>query len=151
MPLKMDEIKDHPRNVMFWEFRNNKNATETAKIFPCVHDQGVGTDCYVRNCFSQLPSGVTSWRDVHRPGNLSDLDQDPLRELLESNPPKSTREKAVYLNTLSSPGIRWAVWYSCQWNQWQIRGRKVPRFGCATLRWASCNLCPLFIALDLAV
>ena len=36
-------------------------------------------------------------------------------------------------------------------NQWQIRGRKAPNFGRATSRWASCNLCPLCIALDLAV
>ena len=35
--------------------------------------------------------------------------------------------------------------------QWQIRNRKAPSFGWATLGWASFNLCPLSIALDLAV
>ena len=36
-------------------------------------------------------------------------------------------------------------------DQWQIRGRKAPNFGWVTFGWASCNLCPLCIALDLAV
>ena len=35
--------------------------------------------------------------------------------------------------------------------QWQIRGQKAPSFGWATFGWASCNLCPLCIALDLVV
>ena len=35
--------------------------------------------------------------------------------------------------------------------QWQIRGRKAPNFGWATFGWASCNLCPRCIALDLGV
>ena len=58
------------------------------------------------------------------------------------------------LNTPSIPWpFGWAVWHSCRMgyrNQWQIRGRKAPNFGWATLGWASCNLCPLCIALDLA-
>ena len=48
----------------------------------------------------------------------------------------------------------WAIWHSCRMgdrNQWQIRGRKVPNFGWATFGWASCILCPLCMALDLAV
>ena len=45
-----------------------------------------------------------------------------------------------------------AVWYSCRMGyQWQIRGRKAPNFGWATFRGASGNLCPLCMALDLAV
>ena len=44
-------------------------------------------------------------------------------------------------------GIRvgWGV------KQWQIRVRKAPNFSLATFGWASCKLCPLCIALDLAV
>ena len=55
-----------------------------------------------------------------------------------------------------NPELRkcWAVWDSCRMgyrNQWQIRGRKAPSFNRATFGWASCNLCPLCIARDLAV
>ena len=33
----MEELKMHIRHVMFREFKNNKNATETAKIISCVY------------------------------------------------------------------------------------------------------------------
>ena len=35
----------------------------------------------------------------------------------------------------------WAIWHSCRMgyqHQWQIRGRKAPNLGWATLGWASC-------------
>ena len=62
---------------------------------------------------------------------------------------KKTAAILVYLpGLLAGPsGIRvgWGI------NQWQIRGRKAPNFGWDTFGWASCNLCPLCIALDFAV
>ena len=59
----------------------------------------------------------------------------------------------LFSYTYYLPGFCWAFWHSC-WmgyrNQWQIRGRKAPKFGWATFGWVSCNLCSLCIALDLA-
>ena len=46
---------------------------------------------------------------------------------------------------LSGIRVGWGI------KQWQIRGRKAPNFGWATFGWASCNLCPLCIALDFVV
>ena len=46
---------------------------------------------------------------------------------------------------LSGIRVRWGI------EQWQIRVQKAPNFSWATFGWASCNLCPLCIALDLVV
>ena len=45
----MKEMKVHIRYVMLWEFKNNKNNTETARKISSVYGQDVITDCYVRN------------------------------------------------------------------------------------------------------
>ena len=34
---------------MLWEFKNNKNATETARKISCIYSEGVITELYVRN------------------------------------------------------------------------------------------------------
>ena len=41
-----------------------------------------------------------------KPGRSSDLNQDPLRELVECNPRKSTQELALDLNTSQSSMCR---------------------------------------------
>ena len=66
---------------MLWELKNNKNATKTAKKISSIYDQGVITDCYVRNWFSKFCSADTSLRDEPRNARSSDLVQDTLREL----------------------------------------------------------------------
>ena len=47
MPLKMEELKVHIWHVMLWEFKNNKNATETAKKISSIHGHRVITDCQI--------------------------------------------------------------------------------------------------------
>ena len=98
----MDELKVHIRHVMLWEFKNKKNATETAKKICNVYGQDIITDRQVRNWFAKFRSGDMSLKDERRPGRSSDLDEDALRELLESNPRKSTRELALVLNASQS-------------------------------------------------
>ena len=76
---------------MLWEFENKKNATETSK--KCIiYGQGVITDHQIQNWFSKFPYGDKSLRDEFRPRQSSDLDQGALREFVECNPCKSTRE-----------------------------------------------------------
>ena len=41
----MEELKVHIQHVMLWEFKNNKNATRTAKKICSVYGQGDITDC----------------------------------------------------------------------------------------------------------
>ena len=73
---------------------------------------------------------------------------------VEVNKVYSTKYQMKIINYFYFPGllagpsgirVRWGI------KQWQIRGRKAPRFGLATFGWASCNLCRLCIALGLAV
>ena len=66
---------------MLWEFKNNKNAEETAQKIFIVYDQVVITDPQVWNWFSKFCSDDTSLRDKPRWRCLSDLDQDALRDL----------------------------------------------------------------------
>ena len=73
---------------MFWEFKNNKNAIETAKKICTVYDQDMMTDYQVQNWFSKFCSGNTSLRDKPRPRYTLDPNQDALRELVEGNPCK---------------------------------------------------------------
>ena len=59
----MEEPKVHIKHVMLWEFKNNKDATETAQKNSSVHGQGIITDRYARNWFSMFCSGDTLLRD----------------------------------------------------------------------------------------
>ena len=60
---------------VMWQFKNYKNAVETAKKISSVYGQDVITDCQVCNWFSKFPSSDTSMRHELRPGCSSDLDQ----------------------------------------------------------------------------
>ena len=59
----MKELIEHIWQVMLWEFKNNKNFTETAHKIPSVYGQDVITDCWVQNWFSKFCSDDTSLRD----------------------------------------------------------------------------------------
>ena len=94
--------KVHIWHVILWEFKNNKNAIETAKKICSVCARKVITDCQVQNWFSKFHSGDTSLRHDPRPGRSSHLDPDALRKVTECNPHKSTQEFALDLNTSQS-------------------------------------------------
>ena len=60
---------------MLWEFKNNKNTTETVKKICSIYGQGVNADCQVQNWFSKFHSGHMSLRDESRPECSSDPNQ----------------------------------------------------------------------------
>ena len=95
----MKELKVHIWQVLLWEFKSKKNRSETVKKFSSVYDHDIIADYQVENWFSKFRSGETSFRDEFRPGHLSDLDLDVLREFMECNPRKRTRELSLDLNT----------------------------------------------------
>ena len=78
----MKELKVHIWLVMLWEFKNNKNATESKKKVFSVYSRGVITHCQVGNWFLEFRSGDTSLSDESWPGRLSELDQDALTEFI---------------------------------------------------------------------
>ena len=61
----MEELRVHIWHVM-WEFKNNKNAAETAKKNSCIYDQGIITDCQVCKWFSKFHSGNIMLRNEPR-------------------------------------------------------------------------------------
>ena len=98
---KMEEVKVDIRHVM-WEFKNDKNATETPKKISSGYSQDVITYCHVWDWFSKLHSGDRSPRDESRPGCSSNIDQDALRELMPFNPHKNTQKLTLDFNTFQS-------------------------------------------------
>ena len=93
---------------MLWEFKNNKNATETAKKNCNVYGQGVITDCQVQIYFSRFRCRNTSLRNEPRPGHSLNLDQDALRELEESRPQHIPINNLPPLDKKSEPAMRLA-------------------------------------------
>ena len=70
----MDELKVHIRHVMLWEFKNNKNATETVREIFIVCGLGVNTDSQILNWFTNF--GFDGRRDKPRPESSSNFNQD---------------------------------------------------------------------------
>ena len=54
----MKELKVHIQYVMLWEFKNNKNVTEIAKVISSVYGQGIITNCKAQNCFLKYSGDV---------------------------------------------------------------------------------------------
>ena len=74
----MVEIKVHIRHFILWEFKNNKDTTETAK--ETCSGQGVITNYQVWNCFSKFRSGDSSLKNESRQGHSLNPSQDALKE-----------------------------------------------------------------------
>ena len=92
----------HIWHVMVLEFKNNKNATETAKKICSLYNQSFIMDCQVWNWFSKFCSGDASLIEEPRPGCSSDLNQEnwwkcslhkSTWELAHSNPQSATTWK----------------------------------------------------------
>ena len=98
-PFKMDNLKG-----MLREFKQGHNAAETAEKICSVYSEGVITDRTMRNCFVKFCSGNMTLQDEPHAGRTSDIDDEELRQLIESGTHQSTRELAQKLNT-SQPTI----------------------------------------------
>ena len=72
----MEELKVYIRRVMLWEFKDNENATETAKKIRNVHGQRVITGRHVPNWFLKFYSVDKSLRNEPKSGCSSDINQD---------------------------------------------------------------------------
>ena len=71
----MEELKVHIWYVMFWKFKNNKNATKSAKKIPSAYGQSVITDHQIWNWFSKICPVDMSLIDETREVYSSDLGQ----------------------------------------------------------------------------
>ena len=90
----MDKLKVHIWHLMFWEFKNKKQLRKFVVFITAKFE----------TVFSKFRSDDSSLRDEPSSGPSSDLDQDALRELVECNSHKNTREFALDLNTSQSVG-----------------------------------------------
>ncbi|CAK9810886.1 Histone-lysine N-methyltransferase SETMAR [Anthophora plagiata] len=84
---------------MLWEFQNGNNVANTAKKICDVIGEGVVSERTVRNWFVKFRSGDTSLQDEPKPGRSTDIDDHPLKVLVEQNPRQTTRELADKMGT----------------------------------------------------
>ena len=63
---------------MLWEFKKNRDASETILKIYSIYSRGIITNCQVQNCLAKFCSDDMSLRDETRLGHLSDLNQDIL-------------------------------------------------------------------------
>ena len=99
---KKKELKVHVRHAMLCEFKNNKNATETAKKISSFHGQSLITNNQVRSWFSKFRSSDMPLRNQPRSRRSSDFNQHALRKLVECYSRKNTWELALDFNTSQS-------------------------------------------------
>ena len=79
----MKKLEVHIQHIVLWQFKNDKNATETVQICMVFTAK---VSLLIRNWFSMFRSGDMSLRVEPRPGHFN---QDALRKLVEYNPLKS--------------------------------------------------------------
>ena len=99
----MEELKVHIRHVMLWEFKNNKNATETAqnicKFIPKVSllttTSETGFQSFVLAICLRDMNPV---QDIHQ----TTIKKNALKELMERNLHKSILELALDINSFQS-------------------------------------------------
>jgi histone-lysine N-methyltransferase SETMAR len=84
---------------MLYEFNSGKDATTATQNICAAYGEGA---LNVRTCqrwFTKFRSGETSLEDKPRPGRPTELDNDALLSLVESDPRRTTRELAQTLGS----------------------------------------------------
>jgi len=93
----MSSDKTHYRHCMLYEFRSHGNATKGHKNICSVYGDVISlSQC--KEWFSRFRSNDFDLKDRPRSGRPSELDNDVLTSLVESDPRLSSRELAEILD-----------------------------------------------------
>ena len=98
-----EEDKIHTRHCMLYEFDKRKSAVSSVESINAVYGDVVST----RTCqrwFRRFRGGDRKTLDRRRSGRYSIVDEDDLRDIVESDPRQTTRELAE-ITGLSQPTI----------------------------------------------
>lgn len=101
----MDLNETHYRHCMLYEFRRGSNATEAVKNICSVYGDVIS----VRKCqewFTKFRSDNFDLKDIPRSGRPSELDNDALTSVVESDPRLTSRELAEKFKCDQSTIIR---------------------------------------------
>ena len=94
------------RYSILYDFRAGLKAAESYRRLCQAYGQGVVTEQTVRNWFHRFASGNYSIKDESKSGRPTELDDEELLQLVESNPRLTTREMAMKLGTNQSTIVR---------------------------------------------
>ena len=94
--------KQHYRHIMFYYFKNGKNATETQKKICAMYGEGAVTDRTCQKWFAKFRAGVFPLYDAPQSGRPVEVDSDQIETLIENNQRYTTWEIADILNISKS-------------------------------------------------
>ena len=88
----------HFRNILLFHFHKGKEAAQAHKEIYEVHGVNCLTECACQNLFKKFRSGDFSLKDDQRSGHSSQVDDDIMKAIIESNCHITVREIAKQLN-----------------------------------------------------
>ncbi|EFN80916.1 Histone-lysine N-methyltransferase SETMAR, partial [Harpegnathos saltator] len=94
----MECKNDHFRHILLFYFRKGKKAAEAHKEICEVYGVGCITECTCQNWFKKFRSGDFSFKDDQRSSRPSEVDEDKMKAIIESNRHIIVREIAKRLN-----------------------------------------------------
>ena len=94
------------RNIYFYEYKLGRNAAQTARNINIVWGEGSVNESTVQRWYQKFRSGNTSLEDEPHARRLSVIDNEQLKQLIEADPRKSTRELAGELSVHQTTVVR---------------------------------------------
>ena len=89
--------REHLRACLLYEYRLGTSAAETHRRLYTAFGQNIVSNTTVYDWFNRFMAGNETLEDEPRSGHPPELDDDELRELVESDPHLTTRELASKL------------------------------------------------------
>lgn len=90
----MELSKEYIRGLLLYDFKFGESAAASCRRINGAFGEGTVSDRTAREWFARFRKGEFNLQDSFRSGRESDVDNDRLRQLVESDPRRTTRELA---------------------------------------------------------
>ncbi|VDP14799.1 unnamed protein product [Heligmosomoides polygyrus] len=96
----MELSKEYIRGLLLYDFKFGESATVSCRSINGAFGEGTVSGRTAREWSARFRKGELNLQDSFRSGRESDVDNDRLRQLVESDPRRTNRELAQDLNVL---------------------------------------------------